>query len=199
MVVSHLFQSDINFQNNFNMSRSKEGISSQKHSFRRTWFYRKRGPRDWYLLVISKQHCPGRKAEERTPLCLSLSCPTLPILSPAPLCPALSNSPSNFNSFKFKTQPTISLKIHFRGWWGSSAVKTTGCCCRRPWFNSQHPHGSLQASVTPVPRDLELSSGLLERYARTQCMFIQVGKTLMYIKWKIKIKSLHLMDREIKA
>jgi hypothetical protein len=39
-------------------------------------------------------------------------------------------------------------------WRDGSAVKNTGCSSRRPGFNSQHPHGTSQLSVTPVPEDL---------------------------------------------
>jgi hypothetical protein len=39
-------------------------------------------------------------------------------------------------------------------------VKSTGYSCRGPRFISQHPHGSTELSVTPVPRDLTPSSGL---------------------------------------
>ena len=35
----------------------------------------------------------------------------------------------------------------------SSVVKSTGCSFRGLGFTSQHPHGSLQLSVTPVPGD----------------------------------------------
>jgi hypothetical protein len=32
-------------------------------------------------------------------------------------------------------------------------VKSTGCSCGEPRFNSQHPHGGSQPSVIPVPWD----------------------------------------------
>jgi hypothetical protein len=35
------------------------------------------------------------------------------------------------------------------GWRSDSVVKTTACFPRGPGFNSQHPHGSSQLSVTP--------------------------------------------------
>ena len=35
-----------------------------------------------------------------------------------------------------------------------SAVKSTGCSCRGPGFNSQHPHDNWQPSVTLVSGDL---------------------------------------------
>ena len=39
------------------------------------------------------------------------------------------------------------------GWRDSSVVKSTDYSSRGPRFNSQHPHGSSQLSVTPVPGD----------------------------------------------
>lgn len=41
-------------------------------------------------------------------------------------------------------------------------VDSTGCSCRGPRFNFQHPHGDSPPSVTPVPRDLMPSSGIFE-------------------------------------
>ncbi|CAO2583729.1 17-beta-hydroxysteroid dehydrogenase 13 [Lemmus lemmus] len=40
-----------------------------------------------------------------------------------------------------------------RGWRDGSAVGSSDCSSRGPGFDSQHPHGSSQLSVTPVPRD----------------------------------------------
>jgi hypothetical protein len=37
-------------------------------------------------------------------------------------------------------------------WRDISVVKSTGCSCREPEFNSQQLHGGSQPSVTPVPR-----------------------------------------------
>ena len=45
-----------------------------------------------------------------------------------------------------------------------SVVKSTGCSSRGPGFSSQYPHGSLQLSVTSLPEDLTLSSGLYRHY-----------------------------------
>lgn len=43
------------------------------------------------------------------------------------------------------------LKIStLRGWKDSSAVKSVDCSSRGSWFNSQHPQGSSQPSLTPV-------------------------------------------------
>ena len=47
------------------------------------------------------------------------------------------------------------MKAIHRGWRGGSAVKSTGCSSRGAGFNSQHPHGGSEPSVTPVPGDLD--------------------------------------------
>jgi hypothetical protein len=52
------------------------------------------------------------------------------------------------------------------GWRVGSAVKSTDCSSRGSGFNSQHPHGSLQLSVTP----------------RSDPSDIDAGKTSMHIK-----------------
>ena len=46
-----------------------------------------------------------------------------------------------------------SYKIGTQGWRDGSVVKSTGCSSRGPQFNSQHPHGSSQLSVTPASGD----------------------------------------------
>ena len=46
------------------------------------------------------------------------------------------------------------------GWRNGSGFKSTGCSCRGPGFDSQHPHGSSQVCASPVPGDLMPSSGL---------------------------------------
>ena len=38
-------------------------------------------------------------------------------------------------------------------------IKSTSCSCRQPGFNSQHPYGGLQPSLTPVLADPVSSSG----------------------------------------
>jgi hypothetical protein len=45
------------------------------------------------------------------------------------------------------------LLIVCGAWRGGSAVESTGCSFREWGFDSQHPHGSSQLSVTPVPGD----------------------------------------------
>lgn len=45
-------------------------------------------------------------------------------------------------------------------WEGGSAIKNTECCSRRLRFRFQHPHGSSQPSVAPVPGGLKPSSDL---------------------------------------
>lgn len=46
------------------------------------------------------------------------------------------------------------------GWRGGSAVKALAALIEDFRFGSQHPHGRSQLSLTPVPGDLTLSSGL---------------------------------------
>jgi len=50
------------------------------------------------------------------------------------------------------------------GWKDGSVIKSTGCSSRGFRFNSQHPCGSSQLSVIPVPGDLTPS----HRYACRQ-------------------------------
>ena len=52
-------------------------------------------------------------------------------------------------------------------------AKSTEYSSRGPGFNSQHPRGSSQLSVTPVPGNLTPSHRLID---------ILTGKTLTYIK-----------------
>ena len=40
-----------------------------------------------------------------------------------------------------------------RNWRDGFSVESTGCSSRQPCFCSQHPHGTSQLSVTPVPGD----------------------------------------------
>jgi len=46
------------------------------------------------------------------------------------------------------------------GWKDGSVVKSTGCSCRGPEFNSQQPHGGSQPSV--MGSDALFSSGVSE-------------------------------------
>jgi hypothetical protein len=57
------------------------------------------------------------------------------------------------NKMSFLTQSVdLIFKISLLGP-GGSVVKSTGCTCRGPGFNSQHPHDSLHLSVTSVLGD----------------------------------------------
>lgn len=49
-------------------------------------------------------------------------------------------------------------------WRDGSVFQSTCCSSRGPKFNAQNSHGGSQASVTSVPGDLMLSSGLLCGY-----------------------------------
>jgi hypothetical protein len=69
--------------------------------------------------------------------------------------------PRNGCSSGFRTHTTMGflrhhnyLKCCFGDWRHGSEVKSTGCSSKGPWFNSQHPQGSLQLSVTPGPVNL---------------------------------------------
>jgi hypothetical protein len=48
----------------------------------------------------------------------------------------------------------FTLKLLKQRWRDGSAVKSTDCSSRGPRFNSKHPHGGSQLSVTPVPGTL---------------------------------------------
>jgi hypothetical protein len=68
-----------------------------------------------------------------------------------------------------------SVLKYLRGLGDGLAIKRTGCSCRKPWFNFQHPHGSSQLPVTPVLGDPTPPSGLrghcmhlMNRYTRRQ-------------------------------
>jgi hypothetical protein len=45
-------------------------------------------------------------------------------------------------------------------------VRSTGCSCRGPRFNSQHPHGGSQLSLTPIPNQAQWSIPLLPALER---------------------------------
>ena len=52
-------------------------------------------------------------------------------------------------------QFTVTLQeTRLQGWWDGSVVKSSDYSSRGPRFKSQHPHGSSQLSVTPVPENL---------------------------------------------
>jgi hypothetical protein len=65
-------------------------------------------------------------------------------------------------------------------------IKSTGCSSRGPRLNSQHPHGGLQLTVTPVLGDLILYSGLCRHCVCTLCTEVYASKTHIHIK-KLKI------------
>lgn len=68
------------------------------------------------------------------------------------------------------------------------AQEHSGCSSMGPRFNSQHPHGSLQLSITPVSEDLTPSFGLWapDTQEVQKCTCYQ---TLMHVKLKGKKKS----------
>ena len=55
---------------------------------------------------------------------------------------------------RYECPEILSQKLSKRDWRDGSVVKSTGYSSRGPRFNSQHPLGSSQQSVTPVPGDL---------------------------------------------
>ena len=65
-------------------------------------------------------------------------------------------------SLKLSMLSKMTLKFWSRDWRDDSTVKNTDCFSRGPGFNSQHPHGNPQLSVTPVPAYLTTLSGLHE-------------------------------------
>jgi hypothetical protein len=69
-----------------------------------------------------------------------------------------------------------------RGWKDVSVA----CSCQGPEFSSQHPHGGLQLSVFPVPRNILDSTGTTLMWS----MNINADKTCINIKYKeIKLLS----------
>lgn len=62
-----------------------------------------------------------------------------------------------------------------------SAVRSTRCPSTGPLFSSQHPRGSSQPSVSPVPGDLSASSGLHRHQACKLYTDTYTGKTSIQI------------------
>lgn len=55
-----------------------------------------------------------------------------------------------------------------------------GLCEASDWFSSQHPDGSLQPSVTPVPGNPRHSSGFRGYQAHTQYTYRHAGETIAH-------------------
>ena len=55
---------------------------------------------------------------------------------------------------KFKKKTEMGAGKQKWGWRDGSVLKNTDCSARGPGSNSQHPHGSSELCVTPVPEDL---------------------------------------------
>lgn len=64
--------------------------------------------------------------------------------------------------------------IHFWGWRGDLKFNRPCCSHRRPGFDSKHPQGASQPSITPVPKELKPSSYFLEHWSYTWYTYIQV-------------------------
>jgi hypothetical protein len=75
-----------------------------------------------------------------------------------------------------------------RGLRDGLVVKSTGCLSEGPWFDSQHPHGGSQQSVTAAPGHLMSSSGLCRHQAHTGCIDIHAGKASTHRKFKNNLK-----------
>lgn len=61
-------------------------------------------------------------------------------------------------------------------------IKSTGCSCRSSGFDTQHPHGHSQPTVTPVPEEPTTASELFRHQAYMWHIDIHAGKTLTHIK-----------------
>ena len=73
------------------------------------------------------------------------------------------------SSFEYSTRISCCF-LHYNvtgSWRDDSVIRSICCSCGGPGFGSQHPHGSLQISETPVPGDLTLSSDLCIHQAYT--------------------------------
>jgi hypothetical protein len=55
------------------------------------------------------------------------------------------------NSVRILLYSKLLKYLIFLGLERCSAVKSTACSSKGTWFDSQHPHGSSQLSVTPTP------------------------------------------------
>jgi hypothetical protein len=65
-------------------------------------------------------------------------------------------------------------------------IMTIACSSGGPGFNSQHPHGGSQPSVTPDPEEQTSFSGLCKQQAHMICM---AGKTAMHTKYIFFLKK----------
>jgi hypothetical protein len=73
--------------------------------------------------------------------------------------------------------------------------KDACCFCRRPGFNSWHPDGCSQLTVTPVSGDLMLLSDLHGHQIRI--MSTHTDKIFIHIKRKeLILPKLHLENRD---
>ena len=78
----------------------------------------------------------------------------------------------------------FSIEIKPRGWRDGSEVGSTVCPSRGPRFNSQHPHGSSQLSVNPVPGSLTPSHR--HTYRNTNAHKIKINKSFLKKESKSK-------------
>lgn len=81
------------------------------------------------------------------------------------------------------------FSMHLEVW-----LSGTGCSCRQPRLDTQHLHGGPQLSVTLLPGDLTLSSGL---WVLHQCDTERVTQTkhahkIKKVKQTTKTKALNM-------
>jgi hypothetical protein len=62
-------------------------------------------------------------------------------------------------------------------------VKSTDCCTRGLGFNSKHPHGSSQLSVSPAAKDLALTN-------------MHTGKTSIHTKINKSLKKNIMKEKQ---
>lgn len=67
-------------------------------------------------------------------------------------------------------------KNKYMGWRDGSVIKSTGYSSRRPRFNSQCPHGSLQPSATPVLEEL------MQRHVGKEHLFWEVIQQAWFLE-----------------
>jgi hypothetical protein len=85
-------------------------------------------------------------------------------------------------SLKKQTNKQNKTKTKTGAWRHGAGVMIASCSFKGPGFGSQYPRGGSQPSVTLVPEDPVLSSGLCWHWVQTWYTDIHASKTLMPIK-----------------
>jgi hypothetical protein len=99
---------------------------------------------------------------------------------PPPLVVIINHKPSDHSLYYSR------VKVNLGHWKDGTAVKSPGCSCRGPGFDSQHPQGCLQPSVTPIPGHPILSSDLRGYQAHIWCAYLMQTETHMHTFIHIK-------------